>query len=71
MPPSKPSPKPPATSRKPLYAGLAAVVLAVGVLAYLWIKPASAPVAPAATTPAPSLPAPITTRHIYSETADP
>jgi len=68
--PSKPSPKPPVANHNLLWAGVVVLLVAAGVLAYVWLKPAAAPVEPVATVPAPT-PAPIQTRHIYSETADP
>jgi thiol:disulfide interchange protein len=60
--------------RTSFWFGIAAVVLAVGVLIFYLSRPTPtpAPAAPATEAPTvPAPPAPIQTRHIYSETANP
>jgi thiol:disulfide interchange protein len=72
--PSKPSQNPSTANHNLLWAVVAVLLVAAGVLAYVLLKPAPAPVEPVATTPAPApaaTPAPIPTKHIYSETTDP
>ncbi len=73
MPRHKPSPKQPPPTRKALWFGVAAVVLAAGGLAFYLNRtaPTPAPTVPAEAPTVPAPPAAIQTRHIYSETANP
>ena len=70
MPQPKTSRKQPAPARKSLWLGLAAVVLAVGGVAY-YLATRPEPTPPSATSATPASPATFMEKHLYSETADP